>query len=168
MIPTLSPVLAEGSGVWLATDYHWGVNTFDPDATPSLDLDDKLLLQRVGGQGENAYNLPGAPPVAGNNHRFWWDRDGVDPWQNPETANTAGLYEIVITLHADSDTTGTAYMTIRGLAQGFETDGTWSTIELTPAGMTFTGDMTNLVVFYGLYGYGATHAAVFSDITVTQ
>jgi hypothetical protein len=34
--------------------------------------------------------------------------------------------------------------------------------------MTFTGDMTNLVVFYGLYGYGATHTADFESITVTQ
>jgi hypothetical protein len=170
MVPTLSPILAAGSGVWLATDYHWGVNTFDPDpvGAPSLDLDDKLILQRVGGQGESAYNLPSAPPAAGNNHRFWWDRDGVDPWQNDETANTAGLYQIVITLHATSATAGTAYMEIRGLDQGFEVDGNWSTIELTPAGMTFTGDMTNLVVFYGLYGYGATHTADFESITVTQ
>jgi hypothetical protein len=34
--------------------------------------------------------------------------------------------------------------------------------------MTFTGDMTNLQVFYGLSGYGATHSVTFSNITVTQ
>ncbi len=59
-------------------------------------------------------------------------------------------------------------MKINGLWQGFETDGNWDTIELTPASMTFTGDMKHLQIFYGLYGYGATHSATFSDITVTQ
>jgi len=157
MICTPTTIEAAGSGVWLATDYDWTANTFDPDVTPTLDLDDKLILQKKGGIGEGAYDLPSAPPVAGNNHRFWWDRDGVDPWQNPETANTGGVYNIEIHLHATSDTTGTAYMKINGLWQGFETDGNWKTIELTPAGITFTGDMKELFVFYGLYGYGATH-----------
>lgn len=159
-----------GAGVWLATDYDWTVGTFGPDpvGAPTLDMDDKLILQRQGGQGEGAYNLPSTPPAPGDNHRIWWDRDGVDQWQNPATANTGGIYQVVIKLHADSATTGTAYMNIRGLDQGFETDGNWNTIELTPAGMTFTGDMANLQVFYGLYGYGATHSVEFSDITVTQ
>ncbi|OFW52426.1 MAG: hypothetical protein A2V75_09390 [Actinobacteria bacterium RBG_16_70_17] len=166
--PTATSV--NGSGVWLATDYDWTPGTFGPDPVgfPSLDLDDKLILQRQGGQGEGAYNLPGVPPAPGNNHRIWWDRDGVDPWQNPATANTGGIYQVVITLHATGATTGTAYMNIRGLDQGFEVDGNWNTIELTPAGMTFTGDMEHLVVFYGLYGYGATHSVTFSGITVTQ
>jgi hypothetical protein len=160
--------MVEGAGVWLATDYDWTVNTFAPDPAglPTLDLDDKLILQKGGGQGEGAYDLPSPPPNPGANHRVWWDRDGVDPWQNPATANTGGIYEIIITLHATSDTAGTAYMNIRGLYQGFETDGNWNTIELTPAGMTFTGDMKHLQVFYGLYGYGATHSVAFNDITV--
>jgi hypothetical protein len=166
-----------GAGVWLATDYEWSVNTFDPDTLVyygepynnwygTLDLDDKLILQRGGGMDESYYNLPSSPPNAWANHRVWWDRDGVDPWQNPATANTGGIYNIVITLHATSPTTGTAYMNIRGLDQGFETDGNWNTIELTPAGMTFTGDMAMMQVFYGLYGYGATHSIAFEDITV--
>ena len=158
----------EGAGVWLATDYDWTANTFDPDplGSPTLDLDDKLILQKAGGHGEGDYNLPSIPPNPGANHRVWWDRDGVDPWQNDETANTGGIYNIEITLHATSDTSGEAHMIINGLAQGFETDGNWNTIELTPAGMTFTGDMKHLRVFYGLYGYGATHTVVFEDITV--
>ncbi len=164
------PATTMSSGVWLATDYEWSAGTFNPDpiGAPTLDLDDKLILQRQGGQGEGAYNLPSTPPTPGNNHRVWWDRDGVDPWQNPATANTGGIYQIEIHLHATSATTGTAYMKIRGLWQGFETDGNWNTIELMPAGMTFTGLMDSLQVFYGLYGYGATHSATFSNITVTQ
>jgi len=170
--------MAEGSGVWLATDYDWSANTFDPDppGAPTLDIDDKLILQKGGGMGEGSYNLPSTPPNPGANHRFWFDRDGVDQWQgNPSiwplsidggTYNTEGTYDIVITLHADNHTTGTAYMTINGLDQGFETDGNWKTMELSPAGMTFTGDMEHLQVFYGMYGYGATHTVVFEGISV--
>jgi hypothetical protein len=162
------PSQEAGSGVWLATDYDWTANTFEPDVLPTLDMDDKLILQRQGGHGEGDYNLPSAPPAPGNNHRVWWDRDGVDLWQNPATANTGGIYQIVITLHATGDTTATAYMSIRGLYQGFETDGNWNTIELTPAGMTWVGDMHHLLVFYGIYGYGATHTVTFSEIVVSQ
>lgn len=165
----------EGAGVWLATDYDWAVNTFDPDpsGSPTLDLDDKLILQKAGGQGEGDYNLPASPPNPWANHRVWFDRDGVDQWQaqNPlavdgGTYNTGGAYEVVITIQAIDETTGIAFMTINGLDQGFETDGNWNTMELTPAGMTFTGDMTNMQVFYGLYGYGATHTVEFRDIKV--
>jgi hypothetical protein len=176
---TYTPIKEAGSGVWLATDYDYTPNTFDPDTLVyypppidgwygTLDLDDKLILQRQGGQGEGAYNLPSTPPAPGDNHRVWWDRDGVDPWQNDETANTGGIYQIEIRLSATSATAGTAYVKIRSLWQGFEVDGNWNTIELTPAGMTFTGDMKHLQVFYGLYGYGATHAVSFNGITVVQ
>ena len=166
--------MTEGAGVWLATDYDWTANTFDPDTTPKQDLDDKLILQKGGGMGEGAYNLPSTPPNPGANHRVWFDRDGVDQWQalNPlavdgGTYNTGGRYEIIITLHAIDATSGTAYMTINDLDQGFETDGNWKTMELSPAGMTFTGDMTQMQVFYGLSGYGATHSIAFEDIIVS-
>lgn len=55
--------MTEGSGVWLATDYDWTVNTFDPDpvGSPTLDLDDKLILQKGGGMDEGYYNLPSTP-----------------------------------------------------------------------------------------------------------
>jgi len=157
-----------GKGIWLATDYEWTANTFDPDppGAPIQDLDDKLILQRGGGADESYYDLPSTPPNPGANHRVWFDRDGVNQWQNGETANTGGIYSVVITLTATDETHGTAYMTINGLSQGFETDGNWNTIELTPAGMTFTGDMTKMQVFYGLYGYGATHSVSFENITV--
>lgn len=167
--------LVEGAGIWLATDYDWTVGTFDPDpvGAPTQDLDDKMILQKAGGHGEGDYDLPSAPPTPGNNHRVWFDRDGVDQWQAQSplavdggTYNTGGTYEIVITLHATSATSGEAFMSINGLDQGFETDGNWNTMELTPAGMTFTGDMSKMQVFYGLYGYGATHNVNFENITV--
>ncbi|GAB4531879.1 MAG: hypothetical protein Kow0063_11720 [Anaerolineae bacterium] len=164
-----------GAGVWLATDYDWNANTFDPDppGAPTLDLDDKLILQKGGGMDEGDYNLPSAPPNPWANHAVWFDRDGVDQWQaqmwgaiDGVTYNTGGTYDIVITLHATSDTSGEAYMTVNGEPQGFY-DPNWHAgpADLMPAGMTFTGDMKHLQVFYGMYGYGATHTVAFEDIT---
>jgi len=166
----------EGAGVWLATDYDWNVDTFDPDppGAPILDLDDKLILQKAGGHGEGDYNLPSTPPNQWANHAVWFDRDGVDPYQaqmwgaiDGVTYNTGGTYNVVITLHANDATSGTAYMTINGEPQGFYVPG-WHSgpADLMPAGMTFTGDMEHLQVFYGLYGYGATHSVEFRNITV--
>ena len=168
--------MAEGAGVWLATDYDWAANTFDPDpvGAPTLDMDDKLILQKGGGQGEGNYNLPSTPPNPWANHAVWFDRDGVDQWQaqmwgaiDGVTYNTGGTYDVVITLHATGATTGEAYMTINGEPQGFYVPN-WHSgpADLMPAGMTFTGDMKHLQVFYGLYGYGATHSVAFNAITV--
>lgn len=167
----------EGAGVWLATDYDWSANTFDPDpvGAPSLDLDDKLILQKGGGIGENAYNLPSAPSNPWANYAIWFDRDGVDSWQakmwgaeDGITYNTGGRYQVVITLSATGAAAGKAYMTVNGESQGFyELDWHSGSPDLMPAGMTFSGDMTKMQVFYGLYGYGATHRVSFENITVT-
>jgi hypothetical protein len=168
--------LNENVGVWLATDYDWTPNTFEPDPTgsPSLDTDDKMILQKRGGQGEGSYDLPSTPPNPWANHAVWFDRDSVDQWQalmwgaiDGVTYNTGGTYEVVIKLQAMTDTTGEAYMTINGEPQGFY-DPNWHSgpADLMPAGMTFTGDMTHLKVFYGLYGYGAIHNVAFNDISV--
>lgn len=167
----------EGAGVWLATDYDWTATTFDPDpdGSPTLDLDDKLILQKAGSIGEGDYNLPSVPPEPEANYGIWFDRDGVESSQaemwgaiDGGTYNTGGTYDVVITLHATNSTSGTAYMTINGVKQGFY-DPNWhcGQPDLYPAGMTFTGDMTQMQVFYGLCGYGATHSVVFKDITVT-
>jgi len=176
--------MEEGAGVWLATDYDWTPDTFDPDppGSPTQDLDDKLILQKGGGLGEASYNIykvdgedvEFTPPNPGANYGVWFDRDGVDKWQanmwgaiNGGTYNTSGRCEVVITLHAISDTEGVAYMTVNGVSQGFYAEG-WQNAqpEYYPAGMTFTGDMKHMQVFYGLYGYGAEHIVVFEDITV--
>ena len=169
--------MEEGAGVWLATDYDWTTNTFDPDpeGSPIGDLDDKLILQKAGGHGEGDYNLPSTPPDPCSNYGVWFDRDGVDQWQatywgaiDGGTYNTDGTYEVVITLHADDETSGIAYMTVNGVSQGFYVGG-WKNAEpeIYPVGMTFTGDMKHMQVFYGLYGYGAEHSVVFREITVT-
>jgi hypothetical protein len=145
----------DNKGIWLATDYDWTPGTFGSDpAGPNLDLDDKFILQKQGGQGEIAYNLPSVPPVPGSNHRFWFDRDGVDPSQAQSplavdggTYNTNGIYQMMLNLSSTSATAGAGYLSINGLSQGFEVDGHWDTMELSPAGMTFAGDMTQMQVF---------------------
>ena len=165
------------AGVWLATDYDWTVDTLDPDPfeSPSLDMDDKLILQYGGGLGEGSYDLPSSPPNPWENHAVWFDRDGVDQWQaqmwgaiDGVTYNTGGTYDVVITLQAKGANAGKAYMTINGEPQGFY-DPNWHAgpADLMPAGMTFTGDMEHMQVFYGLYGYGATHSVSFKNIEVT-
>jgi hypothetical protein len=80
-----------GKGVWLSTDYDWTPGTFAPDplGAPTLDLDDKLLLQRGGGLGEGSYDLPTVPTSPGDNYGFWYDRDAVDSIKhNPGVQST--------------------------------------------------------------------------------
>ena len=169
--------MEEGAGVWLTADYEYVDGAFDPDpeGKPTLDMDDKLILQKGGGMGEAAYNLPSTPPNPWANHAVWFDRDGVDSWQaglwgaiDEVTYNTNALYAIKITLHATGPRSGEAYMTINGESQGFY-DPVWhpGPPDLVPAGMSFTGKVSQMQVFYSLSGDGATHSVAFKDITVT-
>jgi hypothetical protein len=182
----------QGSGVWLATDYEGHPGTFSSDVTengvpePSQDLDDKLILQARGGYDERYYNDPlsptGHPQMWQANHGIWYDRDGVDQWQaaswgfkgdNLGCKETLGIYHVVITLHADTLTTGTASMTVNGVHQGFYNSWSSPIPDVYPADLSWNGDMQHLVVFYGMYGYGLSDDvepqwATFSGITVTQ
>jgi hypothetical protein len=158
-------------GIWFATDHDDAVNTFDPDGT--LDRDDKMILQHVINRGEGDYNLPATPPAPSGSYRIWFDRDGIEsePVEPPfavngGTYNTDGTYNVVLRLAAIGPGEGAAYLNINGLDQGFEVDGDRTTMELTPAGMTFGGDIAHLQLFYGIYGFGATHTVSFRDITV--
>ncbi|MBN2088859.1 T9SS type A sorting domain-containing protein [candidate division KSB1 bacterium] len=163
---------AAGHGVWLATDYDWTPNTFAPDVVPTQDIDDKFILQKVAGQGEGSYNIN----FGGNqwlNYGIWFDRDGVDQWQatnwgmiDGKTYNTNGIYSICIHLHANHSMQGTAMMTVNGVQQGFYDTWRNGPPHHWPSGVSFVGDMTKMQVFYGLYGYGATHSVTFSDIEV--
>ena len=168
-----------GQGVWATTDHQWIVNALAPHPD-SQGLHDKLILQRTGGNGEGDYNLyknagvdtPFTPADPFANYGVWFDRDGVDQWQSAAegavdggTFNTLGVYDIVLTLTATSDTTGTAYMTINGIQQGF--DGYNPTSSVYPAGMTFSGDLKNMQVFYNIGGWTGPDTATFSNIEVT-
>ncbi len=183
--PTAIPFVAHG--IWFASDYDGTIHTFDPDpvGAPILDMDDKLILQECNYWDERYYDLyptapiPPLPNQWWSNYGIWYDRDGVDQWQatywgciNGGTYNTEGLYDVVITLHATSATTGTAYMTVNEIQQGFY-NGSWFNGQppLYPAGRAFIGDMEHLQVFYGIEAVGdvpVTQSVTFSDITVEQ
>ena len=181
--PTTEPL--EYHGIWFASDYDGLKNTFDPDVTPILDIDDKLILQECYAWDEGYYDLyptaiPPLPAQYWNNYGIWFDRDGVDQWQDDMwgavdggTYNTNGIYDVVITLHATSATSGEAYMTVNGIDQGFY-NGPWSNGQpsLYPAGRGFMGDMEHLQVLYGIEAVGTepgiTQSVTFSDIVVEQ
>ena len=168
-----------GQGVWATTDHQWVANALAPHPA-TQGMHDKVILQRTGGNAEGDYNLyknagvdtPFTPANPHANYGVWFDRDGVDQWQavapgavDGGTFNTLGAYDIVLTLTATSDTAGTAYMTINGIQQGF--DGYAPTTSVYPAGMTFSGDMKNMQVFYNIGGWTGPDTVTFSDIEVT-
>ena len=183
-------------GIWFASDYDGCIDTFNPTTAkvngcnvvpePKLDLDDKLILQECNAWDESWYDLYPTAPVPllpnqpGSNYGIWYDRDGFDTTQaamwgavDGGTYNTAGFYDVVITLHATSATTGEAYMTVNGIDQGFY-NGPWfnGAPPLYPAGRGFIGDMEHLQVFYGIEAVGTvpgvTQSTTFNDIVVEQ
>ena len=112
-----------------------------------------------------------APYWSGANYGFWFDRDGVDVWQanlwgaiDGGTYNTDGVYEIVIAYHAIDANSATMFATINGVQQGLYIGG-WKNAqpEFYPAGRSFSGDMTQMQVFYGRGGGGGT--VTLSNIT---
>ena len=107
------------------------------------------------------------------NHGFWFDRDGVDPWQQTYwgyiygvTYSTGGVYDIVIAYHAIDEATGTMFATVNGEQQGFYLNG-WKNAppEKIPVGRSFVGDLAQMQVFYGRGAGGGT--VTLSSITVT-
>ena len=145
---------------------------------------------------ETAYNvMPNGTIVApfGTNASYgiWYDRDTVDPWQDADpttptpggsavpwgsvnggTYNTGGIYNIAIAYHAVNATTATMFATINGIQQGFWTNGYATPApNIYPAGLSFTGDMTDLQVFSSFLwpsGRDTPGSIVFNDIAVKQ
>jgi hypothetical protein len=170
--PTGQPDFNPANGMWMSATYDNAANTFVPD--PMLDLDDKLILQKSRGSGEGQYDLPSPPPTPRNNHHIWFDRDGASnatfPQVDGATYNSGGLYDVTLSISQVSASNNVAYLNINGLDQGFETDGDWNTIELSPAGMSFSGIGNELQVFYALLSYGSSavmQEVRFENIMVT-
>ena len=157
-------------GGWMQSNYIFG------GSNPSSRNNNDMHLLSIHGWLYQEYDASGAntlvtPYWSGNNHGFWFDRDGVDPWQAAfwgasGTYSTAGVYTITITFHAIDSTTATMFATINGVQQGLYVGG-WKNAqpEFYPAGRSFTGDMTQMQVFYGRGGGGGY--VTLSDITVT-
>jgi len=106
-----------------------------PDKDGTQDLDDKFNLQRFpnpGSWSETQYNVEFDPttvyatPIgSSSNYGIWFDRDGVDPWQDADpttpppggsavpwgsvdggTYNTGGVYNVQLTFTKINATTG--------------------------------------------------------------
>ena len=141
-----------------------------------LDIDDKHNLSASGGRGESDYDVYASdpstvvsPPFGSFDTRYiWFDRDGVDPWQDTKGANTGGTYDITIVYHAISPTLGSMIATING--NGIDTVNQEMLVGGTyyPAGLSFTGDMTQMQVFAGAWWTsGAGGSASVADITAS-
>lgn len=180
-----------GCGGWMTSSYG--------DLTPSPNtqsLFDKHNLGASGGEGESDYDclVPTAvvaPPIGSfSNYGIWFDRDGVDPWQdddpttpapggstvpwgshNGQTYNTGGIYNIEIQYHAINANLGTMFATVNGIHTGFILN--WNpdgSPQYYPAGLSFKGDMTRMQVFAGIWApgdvaqYGYT---IVNNLTVT-
>jgi hypothetical protein len=159
-----------GAGGWMNSLV--GDLATDPD---NLDLDDKHNLGASGGRGESDYDVYASDPLTvlapfGNfdSKGFWFDRDGVDPWQSTEAANTGGTYDIEITYRAIDAALGTMIAKINGngedwVIQQFKSDGEYTGA----AGLSFKGDMKNMQVFTGAWwAEGSSGNVYLSDITV--
>jgi len=168
--PNIDPNLQGG---WMQSNYIKA--TSNPD---TLSNNDMHLLSKHGWlyqtyDASDPNTLINPPYWSGANYGFWFDRDGVDPWQaalwgmvNGQTYNTGGVYNIVVTYHAIQSDTGTMFATINGVQQGLYVGG-WKDAqpEFYPAGKSFTGNMAQMQAFYGRGGGGGT--VTLSDITVT-
>jgi len=199
-------------GGWMVSESDdwvgfWDEGEFYGDGTETQDLDDKHSLQASGGRSELDYDVlcedpdtvtsepspydwyPGPKGAYGswNNFGLWFDRDGVDQWQDDMWGNlgpggvgsgdglrynTGGIYDIVITYHAIDDGLGVMCATVNGYPQGFYTSWVNGPPQDYPAGLSFKGDMKQMQVFAGIYAsevpedwdYGHV---ILTDISVT-
>ncbi|MBN2458859.1 putative metal-binding motif-containing protein [Candidatus Woesearchaeota archaeon] len=150
---------------------NWQHTTPNP---VSANINDHFLLAKHGWMlDETQYDVDSsgnivAPFGTYNSYAIWFDRDGVDEWQDDMwqykdgiTYNTGGVYDVVIQYHAVDATTGTMMATINGEAQGFN----GNPPALQPVGRSFTGDMAKKMVFFGRGSGGG--AVLITDIEVT-
>jgi len=141
-----------------------------------LDLDDKHNLGASGGRGESDYDVYAsapsvvvAPPFGSFNTRYiWFDRDGVDPYQDTKGANSGGTYDITIRYHAINAGLGTMIATINGngvdtVHQEFLGGGSYY-----PGGLSFKGNIPQMQLFYGAwYTGGAGGPVTVSNMCLT-
>jgi hypothetical protein len=162
-----------GAGGWMTSQVQ-DLAT-EPD---NLDLDDKHNLSASGGRGEGDYDVYASTPTtvesptfgSSDSHGFWYDRDGVDPYQDTDIANTGGTYDITIVYRAIDSGLGTMIATINGngtddVIQEFRVSGDTYTGS---TGLSFKGDMTQMQVFTGgWWTSGAGGDVELTDITAT-
>jgi hypothetical protein len=168
-----------------------------PDKALTQDLDDKFNLQRwpnPGNYDETMYDVKCDTNEvvsafgSGNNYGIWFDRDGVDQYQddmwgmvNGGTYNNNGVYGVQLTFQKNSALVGTVCPLMfpnlvntwvtggYGIPTGFYTAGWPPTGPQTiPAGLSFASDETKMgkmhVIVQGASDGGAI---IIRDLTVT-
>lgn len=185
--------MVSDSDTWLDSDGFTERGNPCPDSI--ADLDDKHGLQASGGRGERDYDVllsdPDTvlnPPIGSfDNYGIWFDRDGVDPYQDNDpstpppygssvpwsqqdgrkTYDTGGIYDIVVTYHAIDAGLGVMFATVNGVPQGFYETWHGGAPDYYPAGLSFKGDMKHMQVFAGLWAPDASYGPIgLSGITV--
>lgn len=167
--------MGEGAFGWMSSGYP-ASDTTNP---ASLDLDDKHNLGAPDRWAEETYDVLAADPDTVespfgtfSSRYIWFDRDGVDPYQDDTAANTGGVYDIEVVYHAtdgDNDL-GTMIGSVNGLIPDFDTNpGDGLDYDKRDAGKSFfgndEGDLAALNVFSNAY---APHGPIaLRDITVS-
>ena len=136
-----------------------------------FDVDDKHNLQSAGDIDETKYDAVTQSLVTDpfgtltDSTGIYFDRDGAAAGEDATQANTGGVYQIVVDFHAIDTTQGTMFATVNGLQQGFF-PGLAGDIEA--AGVSFTGDMTQMQAFWGGLMADGTGTIALNDLTVTS
>ncbi|MGA1824839.1 MAG: hypothetical protein ACMUIP_09250 [bacterium] len=168
-----------------------------PDNDAGQDLDDKFNLQRFPNPGswdETMYDvdLTLGSPVLGtvgsnSNYGIWFDRDGVDQWQDDMwgmvdggTYNTGGIYDVKLEFNKYDPTTG--YVAARmfpNLANSWDGTGfgigtgfyiTWKSTgpDYYPTGISFSTDETKMgSMQVSVSGSSDGGTIAVKDLTVT-
>ncbi len=158
-------VVGTGQANWSKGVYSCARRQYETNDDTTFDMDDFIPLVKNGdGNPVKSYNTTDPDsfgPAFNSNDSFncWFDRDGVDQWQDDRWGwtdggnyNTGGIYNIELKLHAINDTTGTAFLSINGYGQGINPDGTTEP-QYYPAGVSFTAaelfraDLTDLQLY---------------------
>ena len=135
------------------------------------------------------YTISPTPIGSTANYGVWYDRDGVDPWQDADpttpapggsavpwgsvnggTYNTGGIYDIQIIYHAHDADTAVAWASINGIQQGFYSSGYDADgPDIYPAGLSFAStSLAAMQVFASQwYALPYTGTAYINDMTVT-
>ena len=155
-----------GKGGWMIS----GVGDLSTSSR-QFDVDDKHNLQSAGDLDETKYDAVTQSLVTepfgtlSDGIGIYFDRDGVAGNEDGTQANTGGVYQIVVDFQATDATQGTMFATVNGLKQGFMPG---LNGDIDHAGASFTGDMTQMQVFWGgLMGDG-TGTIALNDLTVTS
>lgn len=175
--------------------------TGDGIPDPELDMDDNHILQAPGKYDASMYDVVApelvvGPPIGTNpnaNYGMWFDRDGVNPWQDTDpttpapggsgvfwgvgdgvTYNTQGLYDMEVNYHMlpPVGVSGAAAMfaNVNGVHQGiYQTAWYDGQPENFPVGMKFScNNMNKLALFVTVERWGGSYGVVkITDLTVT-